>query len=62
VYPRRWRPGAVLAVGGVDDAHPPLLQGRGTVDGRPAAYVCRDFACERPVTEPDDLRASLDAA
>jgi uncharacterized protein YyaL (SSP411 family) len=25
-------------------------------DGHAAAYVCRDFACEAPVTRPEDLR------
>jgi uncharacterized protein YyaL (SSP411 family) len=56
-YRAAWRPGAVLAVG--EDAPPPLLEGRGRVDGRPAAYVCRNFACDRPVTEPADLTAAL---
>jgi uncharacterized protein YyaL (SSP411 family) len=31
------------------------------IDGRSAAYVCRGFACERPVTSPEDLAALLDA-
>jgi uncharacterized protein YyaL (SSP411 family) len=41
-------------VGGV-----PLLAGRQLVAGAPAAYVCRDFACQLPVTGPADLRAAL---
>jgi uncharacterized protein len=28
-------------------------------DGRPTAYVCRDFACESPVTRPDAMRERL---
>ncbi len=51
-----FRPHLVLAGGGGDV---PLLEGRGAVDGRAAAYVCERFACQRPVTEPDELRALL---
>ncbi len=57
------RPGAVLALGdGADDAGVPLLEGRGLVDGSPAAYVCRGFTCRLPVTTPGDLRAQLGGA
>ena len=58
-------PGAVLALGdgGPGERGPegaiPLLEGRGLVDGAPAAYVCRGFACLAPVTEPAELRAAL---
>ncbi|WP_028659540.1 thioredoxin domain-containing protein [Nocardioides insulae] len=48
-------PGAVVVVadGPRDDI--PLLSGRTPVEGRPAAYVCRGFVCERPVTSVADL-------
>ena len=34
----------------------PLFTGRDVIDGHAAAYVCRGFVCERPVTHPDQLR------
>jgi uncharacterized protein YyaL (SSP411 family) len=54
-------PGAVVAV---DDGRQgtrwaPLLAGRGLVEGRPAAYVCADFVCQRPVTTARELRELL---
>lgn len=36
-----------------------LLEGRISIDGMPTAYVCRNFACEQPTTDPEQLRASL---
>jgi uncharacterized protein len=53
----RFRPHLVLAGGAADGV--PLLEGRDLVDGRPAAYVCEHFACQRPVTEPEALRELL---
>ena len=53
-------PGAVVAVG--DPAVPPavpLLADRPLLDGRPTAYVCRQFVCARPVTTPAELEALL---
>jgi uncharacterized protein YyaL (SSP411 family) len=37
----------------------PLVDGKTTLDGRPTAYVCRNFTCEQPVTDPAELRESL---
>jgi uncharacterized protein len=39
----------------------PLLAGRGLVDGAPAAYVCRQFTCQAPVTTPEQLEEVLAA-
>ena len=55
-------PGAVLALGDGDPKTRetvPLLIGRGQVDGAPAAYVCRGFTCQAPVTTPEQLRELL---
>jgi uncharacterized protein YyaL (SSP411 family) len=51
-------PGLVLAAGAPGE-HPvvPLLEGRGLRDGSAAAYPCRGFVCDLPVTQPDQLRA-----
>ncbi|HEX3318178.1 MAG TPA: thioredoxin domain-containing protein [Solirubrobacteraceae bacterium] len=56
----RLRPHVVLA-GGPEAADPavPLLAGRTRVDGHAAAYVCENFACRVPVTDPNELEALL---
>ncbi|HKN93673.1 MAG TPA: thioredoxin domain-containing protein [Thermoleophilaceae bacterium] len=53
----KFRPHIVLAGGEPDGV--PLLEGRTAVDGRAAAYVCEQFACRQPVTEPAELEALL---
>ena len=55
-------PGAVFALGrGSDSADDviPLLADRPLVSGAPAAYVCRNFTCQAPVTTPAALRETL---
>ncbi len=37
--------------------HP--AHGKGLVDGKPAAYVCRGPACSLPLTDPEALKAAL---
>ena len=59
-----WRPFQVLAMA------PPaiagssaiaLLHDRPPIDGRPTAYVCRDFVCSLPVSTPERLLDQLAA-
>jgi uncharacterized protein YyaL (SSP411 family) len=63
-------PGAVRAVAPPDDGPDslpgaqrwaPLLDHRDLVDGRPAAYICRQFVCRRPITSAAELSVALDA-
>ena len=39
----------------------PLLVDKTTVQDAPALYVCRDYACQRPVTRAEDVAAALAA-
>ncbi|MFF4273263.1 thioredoxin domain-containing protein [Streptomyces sp. NPDC001536] len=52
-------PGAVVAVGATGSDELPLLADRPLVGGEPTAYVCRNFTCDAPTTDPDRLRAAL---
>ena len=49
-------PGAVVAASDGAEAWAPLLDQRPLVDGQPAAYVCRGFVCQRPVTTAAELQ------
>jgi uncharacterized protein YyaL (SSP411 family) len=55
---RRLAPGGAVVVGGEPDSSP-LLADRPLVDGASAAYVCRGFVCDRPVSTVADLGAAL---
>ncbi|MFE2812380.1 thioredoxin domain-containing protein [Streptomyces nigra] len=52
-------PGAVVAVGAAESDEFPLLADRPLQQGAPAAYVCRNFTCDAPTTDPERLREAL---
>ena len=56
---RRAAPGGAVVLAGEPGSPAPLLADRGLVGGRAAAYVCRGFVCDRPVTTPEELHAQL---
>ncbi len=47
------------APGGISPASLPLLEGRTQLNGVPTAYVCSNYVCELPVTEPAELAKQL---
>ena len=54
-----FRPYLVVAGGPEGTDRPALMRERTAVNSRAAAYVCENFACRRPVTEPEELAAAL---
>jgi uncharacterized protein len=57
-------PGAAVVAGDPHDAASqavPLMRDRPLVGGRPAAYVCRQFVCAAPTTDPARLAAEIGA-
>ncbi|WP_326957858.1 thioredoxin domain-containing protein [Amycolatopsis sp. NBC_01286] len=51
--------GGIVLAGAPDAPGVPLLADRPLVKGAAAAYVCRGYVCDRPVTTPEALAAQL---
>jgi uncharacterized protein len=51
-------PNKVVAGG---SAQIPLLEARGQRDGKATAYVCENYVCQAPTTDPQELRRQLAA-
>src|SRR6266542_3569752 len=49
-------PNKVVAGG---NATIPLLEGRGQRNAKATAYVCEHYVCQRPTSDPEELRAQL---
>ena len=61
---RRYLPRAVVVVNAGDPAVAALVPGAAALpmkDGRATAYVCENFSCQLPVTDPAALAKLLDA-
>lgn len=39
----------------------PLLAEKEKVEDKPAVYICRDFTCQKPITQTGELRQTLDS-
>ncbi|MBC7597213.1 MAG: thioredoxin domain-containing protein [Kineosporiaceae bacterium] len=50
--------GGAVVIAGDEGLDIPLFEQRGLLDGKPAAYLCKNFVCQRPVTDPQELFAS----
>jgi uncharacterized protein YyaL (SSP411 family) len=58
---RGLRPLVQAASPGTEDADLPLLSGKSPLSAEPTAFVCRDYACRAPTTDPAQLRRQLEA-
>ena len=42
------------------DASPwPVFRGRSVIDDKPTAYICRNYACQLPTTDPDTMMSQI---
>jgi uncharacterized protein YyaL (SSP411 family) len=54
---KQYLPRTVIAAG--TDGNIALLQNRPMLDGKPTAYICENFACKQPVTDPAAFEQQL---
>src|SRR5262245_52290889 len=59
---KRYLPNKVVAFAPEASQIVKLLEGRGRIDGKTTAYVCRNFYCEAPQTNVEGLADALGAA
>jgi uncharacterized protein YyaL (SSP411 family) len=60
VVARAFRPDVVVALRAPAGSPAlPLLEGRAALAGRATAYVCRNYACDRPTSDAGELAQQL---
>ena len=62
IYQRHYNPYSVIAARSMlskGKVLPSLLADKSIVDKMPAAYICRNFTCQRPLTDPKEFLASI---
>ena len=42
-----------------DEDRPPLLRAKNMVDGKTSLYVCRNYTCASPLTDPNEISGTL---
>ena len=61
IHRRSYRPDVVIAPSPTVGDEVPLLAGREPPEGATLAYLCRDFVCDLPTSDPEMLAAMLDS-
>ncbi|MEN8243121.1 MAG: thioredoxin domain-containing protein [Chloroflexota bacterium] len=58
---KRLQPNMILAASDFPpaDSAPPLLQGRPLIESQTTAYLCQNFTCQQPTSDPDILQDQL---
>jgi uncharacterized protein YyaL (SSP411 family) len=60
---RRFIPNKVLMVlsndGGEVEKVSPLAEGKKAIEGRATAYICQNYSCKKPITDPEELKSAL---
>jgi uncharacterized protein len=56
----QYLPNRILATSAPDPSSSlPLVKGKQTIEGKPALYICRNFSCQQPITDPRSVAEAL---
>jgi len=60
---RQYQPNRVILVAREGDpalaSVSPLIKDRPAINGKPTVYICKDFACQRPISDLNDLKIAM---